>query len=557
MNIFGLARRYRSGQRLRHIVAVLVRHGFGHIIERLNLTENLPLLRRLRKRPASEHSVPVRLRMVLEELGPTFVKLGQMLSGRPDLLPDPYIRELRKLRDHVGPFPTDQARAVIERELHAPVEKLFTSFEDTPLASGSMAQVHAAVIDGDTEVVVKVKRPDIERIMEMDIDLLQQLARLIEKHVPEAEVVRPRLLVEEFRLTTQRELNFISEASYTGRFHRMLLDNEHVVTPEVFWDYTTGSVLTMTRIRGTPLTDLETLRQKGMNLPRLAQIGADAFMKQFLEEGLFDADPHAGNILVLEDGRVGIVDFGMVGHLSEDLRSQLATTILALVYGDVDLMVEVGVGIGVFNAVEDQDALRADLKELLGRYHGLPIKYIQTRDVFAEIMELARRYRVMMPREFVMLGRSLATVEALARELDPNFDTSKVMEPYAKKLLLDKVSPKRLMRTAGLSFWQFSQMLQAAPRTLRRLGQKLMDGNFSVTLHHRGLQEFTLEVEKSSNRLAFSVILAAIIVGSSVIILSKVGPAWHDISLLGVAGYILAALLGFWLVIAILRSGRM
>jgi len=559
VNLSKLARHYRSGQRLRHILMVLARHGFGHLIERLHLTEYIPLLgRMMRKAPGVEElTVQRRLVHVLQELGPTFVKLGQMLSGRPDLLPQEYIDELKRLRDQVEPFPSDEARAVVAEELGAPLEEIFEEFVDVPLASGSIAQVHEAVIRNGDRVVIKVRRPGIEKVMMTDVDLLMDLAELAERHVPELNVLRPRMLVEELQRGVRRELNFITEASYTARFGGMYEGNPRILIPKVYWDHTTAAVLTLGKITGVPISNVEELRRRGMNLVDLARVGADAFMKQYLEEGMFHADPHGGNILVTEDGNLGILDFGLVGHLSDEMVGQLSTVLMMKVYGDVGLMVDVATEIGIFSEVEDIEALKADMKEMIERYDGLPLKHVDSRRLFLELMELARQHHVVIPREFVMLGRSFATIDNLGRELDPNFDVSACIEPYVKGMLKERFSPKRLLRGVGVSLWQLGRLAQEAPRNLRRLSEKLLGGKLSVALRHEGLSHFTVELEKSSNRLAFSILLAAIIVASSLIISSGVGPKWGDVSLLGLAGYALSACLGFWLLIAILRSGRM
>ncbi len=559
MKLFSLARHYRSGKRLRQILTVLARHGFGHVIERMNLAEHVPLLGRIlrREQRTEGRSIAMRLVDALQELGPTFVKFGQMLSGRPDLLSEEYIVELKKLRDRVEPFDSEQARLIVTTELGAPISELFSEFSNVPLASGSIAQVHEAVMKDGQVVVVKVKRPGIERIIMTDIELLTNLAELLKRHVPELEAFRPALLVDEFQRGIRRELDFITEAGYTAKFARIHADNDGILIPEVCWELTTSSVLTMSRLEGVPLTNTDQLRRRGIDLVKLAGIGVDVFMKQFFDAGMFHADPHGGNLLVTDDNRLGMIDFGLVGHLSDELRGQLATSLLALAYGDTSLMVEVYSEIGVFSEVDELEPLKADLKELIERYYGLPLKYINSRKLFLEAMELARRYHVVIPREFVMLARSFASVDALGRELDPNFDVTKIVEPYARKLIKEKLSPQRLIRSAGINLWQVARLLEHAPRTLRRLSERLLSGKLSVELKHKGLGDFTLELEKSSNRLAFSIILAAIIVGSSLILFSGIGPTWQGISLLGIAGYAFAAFLGLWLVIAILRSGRM
>ena len=562
MGIVKLARTYRSLGRLRHILTVLARHGFGELIDRVNLAHYVPGLKRFRavgeeEGLTKEEALARRLRLVMEELGPTFVKLGQMLAGRPDLLPESFIHELGTLREHVKSFPFEEVRERVEADLDGKLEEIFKQFDLDCIASGSIAQVHGAVTTDDQNVVVKVKRPGIEKTITTDIDLMTQLAALLEKHVPEVAVLRPTMIVEEFARGLRRELDFVSEAALTQRFAEGFEEADKVLIPGVFWEYTTTSVLTLERIEGISLARMEEIERRGIDKKELARHIADVFMKQFFVTGVFHADPHAGNLFLCNNDVLGLLDFGLVGRLTEEMKDQLTSLMIAVVQGDVDVIVDTYVEMGVLGEVEDTGELRSDVHDLLDRYYGMPLKRIDTRKLFLEAMETARRHEALIPREFVLLGRSFTAIEGLARSLDPDFDIKEVAEPYARKLMMERFSPTRLLKRGGRQFWGLLRLLDRAPRKLGELANRLLAGKLGLALEHKGIDTFRRELERSSNRLSFSIIVAALIVGSSLILATNVGPKYGTFPILGIVGYCVAGVLGLWLLIAILRRGRL
>ena len=561
MGILKLARTYRSIGRLSHILAALARHGFGELLDRMNLSRHVRGIKREPQadeaRLTREESMARRVRLVLEELGPTFVKLGQMLSQRPDILPPAYLRELAKLREHVKPFPFEELRRIVEHELGGRLEEVYSQFEPEPLASGSIAQVHGAVTHDGHRVVVKVKRPGIDRVVATDIDLMTQLAQLLEKRVPELAVVRPMMIVEEFAKGIREEMDFINEASVTQRFAGGFEEEDAVRVPGVDWDHTAPGVVTLDRIEGVSLSSMEELDRRGVDRKELALHLARVFVKQFFVTGFFHADPHAGNLFLCEGGVLGMLDFGLVGRLTDEMRDQLGLLLIAMVQGDVDLVADVFADMGVFADVERPEDLRGDLRALLERYYGMPLKFIDLRKLFLETMDLARRHRAALPRDVVLLGRAFTSVEGLARELDPDFDMREVVEPAAKRLLLDRFSPERIFSKGRRALFDVGRLLRTGPRKAGELVNRILSGKLSFVFEHKGLENFTLEMERSSNRLAFAVIVAALIVGSSLVLVAKVGPFWREFPLLGMLGYTVAAILGLWLLLAILRRGRL
>jgi len=562
VRILEIARTYRNLKRLKDIVLVLTRHGFGQLVERIDLGRYVPLMSRIvggRAGAPGEIPTPApeRLVKVIEELGPTFVKFGQLMATRPDLVPEEYVEALTALQDKVEPFSPAAARAIAERELEHPLDEVFSRFGDRPLASGSLAQVHPAELADGRRVAVKVKRPGAGKTALADLDLLAGIAELAEKHVPELARFRPTMIVEEFSRSLRRELNFITEASTLVKFGKFFKGDASVSIPAVHWEYCGPNLLVMERIEGHPLTDLEGLRGSGCDLPKLAGRLCNAFLRQFFEFGTFHADPHPGNIMVLEGARPVLLDFGMVGHISAELKGQLATTLLALVRGDLDLIISVYTDIGVFSEGADLAAVRLDLLELLDRYYGVPAGTIDMSQAFYDVLHVARRHEVNLPRDFVMLGRAFVLMCSLVRRLDPGVDIASAIRPYAKKLLLERLSPRHILKRAGTSLYYLTSFLNALPRDLRQLMRKAQTGRLALTFRHEGLERLVQEMDRSSNRLAFAMIIAAVIVGSSVVMHAALGPTVAGISILGLLGFVLAGFLGLGLAWAIYRSGKL
>lgn len=506
--------------------------------------------------PPEEDTIAKRVTLALEELGPTFVKLGQLLSTRPDVVPEEFIQEFRRLQDRVQPFDAAEAKARIATELGAPIRELFSHFNDIPRASGSIAQVHDARLLDATEVVVKVKRPGIDRQIMTDLDLLRLLADQAER-VTDLKVFRPAMMADEFSQAVRRELDFITEAAFTAQFAKDF-ENRNIGIPAVYWDFTTSSVLTLQRLSGLNLTDPSQLNKAGVDKKRLAHDMLSAFMHQYFDTGLFHADPHPGNLLVTPTGRLSLVDFGMVGHLGTELRNQLNAILIALAQSDLDLVVDILSDIGVLSDDTDLGEFKLHLTALLTKYYAIPVKRIDTRTIFSEIMRIAREHRVVLPRDFVLLGKSLATITSLARQLHPDVNMAEVVGPHAKTLITQRFLPGQLAKSLTSNLWRLSNMVTQVPRDLRQILKKFLAGKLQMAFRHQGLENFITELDRSSNRLAFSIIVASIVIGSSLIIHAKIGPMLlGNISVLGFIGYAVAFVLGVLLMIAILRSGRL
>lgn len=561
MSITSVARAPRRIRRLAQIVQVLARNGFGYLVHRLNLQSHLPLSRRVKdiqqELPAETETIPKRFVRVLEELGPTFVKLGQILSTRPDIVPSDFIEALRDLQSHVRPFPTDQARRIIEQDLGQPVDDLFSHFEEKPFASGSIAQVYYATTREGKDVVVKVKRPGIDRTILGDLELLQLFAERMAR-IPEFAPFRPKMIVDELRRTLKNELDFMCEAAYTQRFHECFKDDERYVIPRVLWNYCASRVLTLGRVHGIPLTDLDKVRASGADCKALARQLADCFVSQFFINGFFHADPHPGNLFYCQGGRLGVVDFGMVGHLSPEHRTKLATTLIAVSRREVDIIIEVYEDLGAITSRTNREALATEIIQVLDKYFGMPLDRMDVRSIYEDITRIAREHSLVLPRELVLMGKALITVSSLARDLDPEFEIASAIQPYAKRLIIDKLMPHSILRAVLVHLWRIGNVLGRGPSDVRQLIRKVLGGELEVVFRHEGLDSLITELDRSSNRIAFSVLVAAIIIGSSLILHAKLGPMiFVNVSILGVIGYAFAFIFAIILVFAILRSGRL
>ncbi len=572
MALWKVARTYRSILRLKEIVTVGARYGFTEVFEHITKSGLIPHFRVSVDADAESLSAPERARRALQELGPTFVKFGQVLATRPDIIPEAWANEFARLQDDVDSFPADDARRLIEEELGRPLEEAFDEFVPEPAGSGSIAQTHFATLKGGEKVVIKVRRPDISKTIRADLDIIAKLAELAEKHVDELRIYRPTMLVDEFRRNLERELDFLAEASSMHRLREELADDPRIRIPKVYWDYTTGKILTAECMMGTPLTDLDRVLESGVDAPALAVTIAECFMRQFFEVGLFHADPHPGNIFIEPDGAVALLDFGSTGSLSREIKRQLITTMVALDQGDLDLIIDINSEAGIFADTEDISKLRGDLSDLIGSYYGVPANRIDMGALFGDVVRTARNNRVALPREFVLLGRSLVLVVGLCQKLSADFNLAEVIKPHVRKMLVSGLSPKNLAKRGVLEIYMLAGFFRRLPREISQLLRKARQGELEITLRHEEMTQLANEIEVASNRISFSVVTAAIVVGSSLLLHANVPPKvslftdllglgklgdWQDLSIFGLAGFVIASLFGLKLLWDITRSGRL
>ena len=560
MTLGSSVRHVRNIRRLRQILGAFARRGFGRLVLRLHLRPHLPFgtrLEAMRARDLARQAIPERLRLAFEDLGPSFIKLGQLLSARPDLIPADFVAELKRLQDHVAPVPFPQVRQIVEEAVGRPLSEAFQAFEETPLGSASIAQAHRAVLPTGEEVIVKVQRPEIGPLIERDISVLTTLAGLLERYVPEVTQYNPSGIVEEFARAIRRELNFTREASAADRLRRSFREFPGVYIPRLFWEYTTPRVLTLERVEGIPIDEGARLEAAGFDRRRLATVLAEAFMHQVFVEGFFHGDPHPGNLLVLKDGILALVDFGIAGRIDEEVREAAANVFIALIGRDYQDLVAQLLRLGFVGEAADLRAFQADLTDFVEPYYGRELGQIAVGRVVSEALEVARRHGIRFPSDLVLLGKTLLTVEGVARELDPEFNLLPVARPYATRLLRDRARPERLLGHLARAARDYGELGRALPGQMRQILTKLAQDRLKVEFVHVGLDNLIREMDRSSNRIAFGTVVASLIVGSSLIMVAGKGPLLFGFPVLGIAGFLFAGFLGLGLAIAILRSGRL
>jgi len=555
-------RNIRSLKRYRDILGILIKYGFGHFVEQLNINYYLELGRRIvtlgtAPRDIERLSQPERLRLAIEELGPTFIKLGQLLSTRPDIIPREYIEEFRKLQDKIPAVSFAEISQQFEREFGQPISEVFAEIDETPLAAASIAQVHKALLAEGEEVVIKVRRPGIERVVETDIDILTGLAILIERHIPSMEHYSPVQLVKEFRRTIHREMDFTREGHTTDRFAANFADDLGIRIPTVYWEWSGERALTMAYLHGTKVSDLEALREKDLDLKDIARRVADFFLRQVLEYGLFHGDPHPGNFFIHDDGSICLLDFGMVGRLDDEIKNQLVELLLGVLERDVDRIISQLLYSGELSDESNMRALRRDLGEFLADYYELPLQEIRVGSLLSDFVEILNTYRIRFPADLMLLAKALVTIEGIGRQLDPDFNMFGSLRPFMERLIRQRMSPPNMAKQLGLMANAYGNLARSLPRDLKEFLNRLNRNKIKIDLEHRGLERLIADLDKSSNRISFSLIISALVVGSSLIMQTDKGPQLFGFPALGILGYSFAAFLGLWLAIAILRSGRL
>ncbi|HLT57746.1 MAG: AarF/UbiB family protein [Limnochordales bacterium] len=550
-----MQRRYRHWRRYRQVVEVLLRHGFGYALDQLDLQDLVPFGRRVLPPAPPEQTRGARLRAALEALGPTFVKLGQILSTRPDIVPEDVVEELSLLQDHVPAVPVDQVIPVVEAELGRPLSEAFASFDPEPLAAASIGQVHRATLPDGTGVAVKVRRPGVEEVVETDLEILQDLARLIEERW-RPERISPVAFVDEVARVLRREMDYRLEAGNIQRFRRAWAGDPRVRIPRVYWDLTTSRVLVMEYLSGVKVDDRAGLERLGVDPRQIARLGAEIFLQQVLIDGVFHGDPHPGNLLVLDDGSLGMLDFGIVGRLDQELLDAVADLFVGVTRRDTERIVRGLTRVGAVGDDVDPRALRRDLSDLIDRHYGKTLQQMELGPIVQEILRLAHRHQLRLPEDLLLLAKALVTIEGVGKHLDPDFNALEIAEPFARELMERQLDPAAVARRALAEAGAYLQLLGRLPERVDESLSRLVRGEIQIQFVHKGLDPTVQRLERTSNRVAMSVVLAALILGSAIILQAHAGPTVWGVPVLGVLGFVMAAFLGLGLVIGILRSGR-
>jgi ubiquinone biosynthesis protein len=565
VDIPGLALKYRSARRLQQIINVFLKYGFGQIIDQVHLGVYVPFKKRLRafgawpavKGPSAAEG----LRKAFAELGPSFIKLAQLLSSRADLITDRFANEFRKLQDEVPPFSVREVRQIMEEDLSEPLEAFFLSFDETPIAAASIAQVHRARLLSGEDVVVKVQRPHIREDIESDISIMSFVARLLEKNVPESRFFNPSGIVEEFSKTVKKELNFVEEARNCARLKKNFEAYPGVHIPKVYEEFSTERVLVLEMIEGVRIDNIAAIDAMGVDKKKLARHGLDVYFKQILEDGFFHGDPHPGNILIKPGGEIAFLDFGIVGRVSVEVKEIIAGTFMALIDKDFEGLVDHYIELGMVADDIDTDSFKrefkSDLVDLLEPLYGLQLQEIQFTQFLDTITRLAIKHNLRIPAELLLINKTLMMLENLCRHLDPRIDVIAAAEPFASKLGLKGMNPFKMYEKARQNAKEISDFVQIFPKQMKKLMKKAVKDDLQIKMYHVNLPEFIKDMDRASNRIAFAMIVSSIILSSAIMHATGVLPTVFGLSFLGLISFVVAFFLGLWLIISIIRSGRL
>jgi len=551
--------RYAMLKRYGQIIEVLQKYGFGYIVDQIGLSSIRDLTYKFKNKDKANRlntSGPVRVRKIFEELGPTYIKLGQLLSMRHDLVPLEYAKEFEKLQDETPSFEFEEVELIISEELGHPIEELFDRFDIKPLACASIGQVHRAKIKNGDEVVVKVQRPGIKEVIESDLDIMYSIARLVDEHMPEARLYRPIEIVDELSRSILAEIDYTQEGWNTDRFAGNFKDNTQVHIPKVYWDYTNTRVLTLEYIKGIKGSRMELLEKRGFDRGNIAFVVGRAFMQQVFEDGFFHADLHPGNILIMEDGTVAFLDFGMTGHLSPEISDIFLDGIVALVKGDSSTFIELLRDMGCVESHADTRSLKVDIESFRSKYYGKSLKKLDASIIIEELIGILREHKVTIPHNIALLVRGIVAVESFGLIIDPNFNFNKILEPYAKNEMKERFNPQNLARRTYCSISGWSRLLQKAPIKISHILDHAENGYLRIRFESEDANRVISEIDAASNRLSFSLVISAMIIASSLVIQTDMKPSVWGVPLLGTFSFFIASVFGMWLVYNIFRTGR-
>ncbi|MFO7749626.1 MAG: AarF/UbiB family protein [Desulfobacteraceae bacterium] len=559
--IGSLGRTYRHVMRYRQILGIIFKYGFGNIVDALKIDQYIEigfqLISRTRRERVEKLSGNERIRMIFEELGPTFIKFGQILSSRPDLIPVGLLQELSKLQDHVPPVSFDDVRRIIVSEFGSPLEEVFEYMDEEPIASASIGQVHRAGLKDVNEVAVKIQRPGIRKTIEVDLEIMHHLATLMEAHVEEIGPHRPVKIVEEFKKSLEKELDFSNEASNIHRMARQFEDDATVHIPLVFHEESSQRVLTMEYIRGIKVSDVEELDRAELDRKLITRRGADFVLKQIFEFGFFHADPHPGNIFILPGNIISPVDFGMTGFVSRDTREMFVDLIKSIDSKNIRLSVRFLLELAFYEEEPDVAALEKEVAQFVDAYFEKPLKEINLTNLINDIIEMASSHHMTIPPDLFLMMKAFASVEGIARKLDPDFDMMAAAVPYVRAAKLSRFSFSRLTEDAMGLARESLRFVRIFPSDALELVRMAKQGRLQVNVRLEGLDRMLATHDQISNRLSFAIIIASLIMGSAQVLNSEIPPMLFGVSIIGIGGFVAAALMGIWLLVAIIKKGKL
>jgi ubiquinone biosynthesis protein len=540
--------RFKNIKRIRRIVEVSIKYGFKDVIYRIApIRKFIPSKLRAK---VLEGSTQERIRLALDELGGTFVKLGQFMSLRTDILSEKFTSELSKLQDEVEPVDFPEIKKVLTEELGDSLRKAFSSFEKEPIAAASLAQVYKAELKKGETVVVKILRPGIKDLVESDLSILSDLARLVEKYIPEARHYQPRDIIKELERNLKRELNFTAESRAIQKFKDNFKDEEAYLIPGIYPEFTTPKVLTLEYIEGLKITDPKVYKEWNLSKEEVLNKIIDFTFKQMFDYKLFHADPHPGNIIINKKSQISLLDFGLIGFLHEEDIDVLSDMLIAVTNKDVDRIIETILELESVGEKVNLNELKTDIRFFMDEYYNISLKNIEFKKLSNELFFVVRKYGLKVPKNLVLLVKTVATLEGVAFELDPEFNIIGSIKPYIRKVIRKKYNLPKLAKDLSKLLRSYLLLFKKMPGELSMIIREIRDGTIKVNFEHKGLDSFIKHAESALNRLSFSLILAALIVGSSLLIQSdKLTPV-------GIGGYILAGVLGLFILISMFRSRR-
>jgi ubiquinone biosynthesis protein len=552
-----LGKTYRNFRRYEQVLMILLKYGFGDIVLSLNLEHVFMSLRKIMMHAVQDKlentTRPERVRMALEDLGPTFIKLGQIMSTRPDLIPMSFITELEKLQDNVPSFPYEEVEQIIANELGAPTEELFQTFNKEPLAAASIGQTHRAELKTGEQVVIKVQRPNIRGTVEADLEIMMHIASMMEKHIDELEIYHPTAIVSEFARSLSKELDFTMEAFSVDRFATMFTGNKTIHVPTIFHEFSTSTVMCMEFIDGAKSTDVEKIKELGCDMKKLAKAGVNLVMEQVFVHGFFHGDPHPGNIFILPDNVICFIDFGMMGRVSHSERDDFLRLLLSLLRKDERRITRAALRLTLPQDELEIEKLERDIGEIVDENLYRPMKDIDTGRVLDQLTKVLTTYRLQLKPNLFLLLKAMISIERLAHIYDDELNVFECAEPYVKKMNLQKLSPKNIIQNMMDPVQDMFEMAVNLPRSFQSLLDKLRKGEITINVQQSGFEPMLETLHWASSHIAFSIVLAALIIGSSLVVHAKAPPVWGDVSIIGIVGYTFSALLGFLMLFSTLH----
>ncbi len=556
-----IGRTYRHLTRYRQILTVLFKYGFENLVEHIKIEQyieiGLQMISRKPRAKVAKLSRAERIRMMFEELGPTYIKLAQVLSTRPDLIPVDLLSELAKLQDKVPSFPFSDAQDIIFKQLGQTVPDLFETIDKTPIASASIGQVHRARLKNGEDVAVKIQRPGIRKIIEVDLEIMLHLATLAERNIEELTPQQPVKIVEEFARTLEKELDYTIEATNMERMATQFLKDQTLYIPKVFRDFSTNRILTMEFVDGIKISDIQKLKDTGLDCKEIINRGSDILLKQIFDHGFFHADPHPGNIFVLPGNVICLLDFGMTGSVGRHTRETFVDLIDGVVHQDESSTTQALLAMTTYEREPDRRLLEKEVADFMGQHLYKALKDIEIGKLLQHLLELAARHGLSIPPDIFLMMKALGSIEGVGLMLDPGFDMVAQTAPFIKRIKLNRFKPHRIAGDIMRLTSETLEFFQQFPRDMLEITRMIRERKFYLKHEIKDLDTMLDTHDQISNRISFSIIIAALLIGSALIVISKTPPLFYGISLIGIIGFMAAAVMGIWLLIAILKKGRL